>query len=75
MNLLVCSASHLWALGGIAFLQIKDFMAFRWIGYVTLGLSVVLAIFGLIRFLQIRIRLDRYYKKSYDADNNIELTK
>ncbi len=50
-------------------------MAFRWIGYVTLGLSVVLAIFGLIRFLQIRIRLDRYYKKSYDADNNIELTK
>ena len=61
-------------LGGIAFLQLKDFMAIRWIGYVTIGLSVILAVFGLFRFLQIRIHLDRYYQKTYNADTDNELT-
>ncbi|MFP4555237.1 MAG: DUF202 domain-containing protein [Bacteroidales bacterium] len=59
-------------LGGIAFLQLRDFTTIRWIGYVTISLSVILAIFGFIRFLQIKIRLNRYYKDTCETDTKIE---
>ncbi|MDX9846120.1 MAG: DUF202 domain-containing protein [Tenuifilaceae bacterium] len=61
-------------LGGIAFLQLQDFKGIRWIGFLTLGLSVVLALFGVIRFLRIRYRLTQYYKRTFDTNNKIQVT-
>ncbi|MDD2277497.1 MAG: DUF202 domain-containing protein [Bacteroidales bacterium] len=50
-------------LGGIAFLQLQDFSQLRWIGYVAIFLSVIFGIFGILRYLQIRIRIGLYYNQ------------
>lgn len=50
-------------LGGIAFLQLQDFAQLRWIGYVAIFLSVIFGIFGILRYLQIRIRIGQYYNQ------------
>ena len=55
-------------LGGIAFLQLKDFEGSRWVGYVTLGISVVLLCIGLYRYLQIRYRLGNYYQSKQQTE-------
>lgn len=49
-------------LGGIAFLRLTDFESIRWVGYVSLALSVILICVGLVRSFVIRRRLTRYYK-------------
>jgi putative membrane protein len=51
-------------LGGIAFLQLEDFRRIQWVGYLTLGLSVVLIFIGLYRYFQIKGRLSRYYQRT-----------
>jgi putative membrane protein len=51
-------------LGGIAFLQLQGFIEIRWLGYFAITLSFLLAIFGIIRYLQIRNRLIRYYRRA-----------
>lgn len=48
-------------LGGIAFLQLKDFEGTRWVGYATLGVSVIILLIGIYRYLQIKYRLSEYY--------------
>jgi putative membrane protein len=48
-------------LGGIAFLQMEDFVNIIWVGYVALGLSIVFIIIGIYRYLLIKYRLDNYY--------------
>lgn len=49
-------------LGGIAFLQMEDFKDILWAGYSALGLSIVIILIGLYRYLQIRYRLKSYYE-------------
>lgn len=53
-------------LGGIAFLELRDFSQLRWIGYVAIFLSIIFGIFGILRYFQIRIRIGRYYKQKKD---------
>lgn len=50
-------------LGGIAFLQLQDFTKIRWIGYLAIGLSVVFILIGVLRYLQIEKRLQKYYNQ------------
>lgn len=54
-------------LGGIAFLQLKDFEGIRWVGFVTLGISVVILLIGIYRYLQIKYRLSEYYYRKQHA--------
>ncbi|MBN2425853.1 MAG: DUF202 domain-containing protein [Calditrichaceae bacterium] len=54
-------------LGGIAFLQLRDFIEIRWIGYLAIGLSVVIVFIGVLRYFQIRIRLNKFYE--HDNEN------
>lgn len=48
-------------LGGIAFLQLQGFDSIKWIGYISLGLSVSFIVIGFLRFYQLKNRLKRYY--------------
>ncbi len=49
-------------LGGIAILQLTGFENIRWIGYVSLGLSVIFVFIGIVRYFVIKARLIRYYQ-------------
>lgn len=49
-------------LGGIAFLQLEDFSNIVWVGYLAIGLSIILIIIGIYKFFLIRHRLADYYK-------------
>ncbi|MBN2400977.1 MAG: DUF202 domain-containing protein [Spirochaetes bacterium] len=55
-------------LGGIAFLQLQDFIQMRWIGYLAIGLSIISVLIGIFRYIQIKKRLEKYYKLN---DKNI----
>ncbi len=48
-------------LGGTAILGLKDFKDLKFLGYIALSLSVLLVIIGVIRFLQLRKHLKRFY--------------
>lgn len=48
-------------LGGIALLQLKDFTEIRWLGYFSLGLSVIFVIVGITRFIQLHRTLRDHY--------------
>lgn len=59
-------------LGGIAFLQLRDFEGTRWVGYATLGLSGLILLIGIYRYLQIKYRLrEYYYRKKVKAQEEI----
>ncbi len=51
-------------LGGIAFLQLKDFASIRWLGYVTIGLAGVFIVTGIVRFYHLRRSMREYYEEN-----------
>ncbi len=55
-------------LGGIAFVQLKDFENIRWLGFFSFGLSLILIVFGLLRFYKLRKKLGKFYKEK-DLDH------
>lgn len=48
-------------LGGIGLLKLEDFQELKWVGYFSLALSVVILVYGLIRFYILRRRLNNFY--------------
>lgn len=54
-------------LGGIAFLQLKDFTNIRWLGYVAIGLAVVLIVTGVVRFYVLKRGMREHYSEAIDA--------
>ncbi len=72
-TLLAYSRTSLYMLlGGIAFLQMRDFSSIRWIGYLAIALSVILMILGVYRYLQIKYRLGIYYKRDMESNESKE---
>lgn len=59
-------------LGGIAFLQLKDFRSIFWLGYLTIGLSVIFILIGIYRYLQIIKRLSSYYSQHLNEESNFD---
>ncbi|MDO9039707.1 MAG: DUF202 domain-containing protein, partial [Lutibacter sp.] len=53
-------------LGGIALFQITGFERIKWLGYVSLALSVIILIIGIFRFNHLKFKLKKYYLKSKD---------
>ncbi|HEV7350398.1 DUF202 domain-containing protein [Telluribacter sp.] len=50
-------------LGGTALLGLKDFEDLKYIGYISLILSIVMVVIGLVRFYQLKRQLKRFYHK------------
>jgi len=48
-------------LGGIGLLKLEDFRELIWLGYFSLGLSIVVIVYGLIRYWILRRRLNGFY--------------
>lgn len=48
-------------LGGIALFQITGFERIKWLGYVSLSLSVIILIIGIFRFNHLKYKLKKYY--------------
>ncbi|MDA3833362.1 MAG: DUF202 domain-containing protein [Spirochaetales bacterium] len=50
-------------LAGIAFIQLKDFDSIKWLGYISLVLSVVLLVIGIWKYYRLNRQLKEFYKK------------
>ncbi|MHB1148194.1 MAG: DUF202 domain-containing protein [Lutibacter sp.] len=48
-------------LGGIALFQLTGFERIKWLGYVSLALSVIILIIGIFRFNHLKFKLKKYY--------------
>lgn len=59
-------------IAGIAFLGMKDFEGMPYIGITCLVVSVLIVIFGFIRFMQLKKQLDETYKMPRFGDEEPE---
>lgn len=55
-------------LGGIAFLQLQGFDTIKWIGYVSIALSIIIILIGIVRFQYLKRRLRKYFIIPEDVD-------
>ncbi|MCX2679036.1 DUF202 domain-containing protein [Galbibacter sp. EGI 63066] len=52
-------------LGGIAFLQLKDFESIKYLGYLSIALSVIFLVIGIYRFMLLKKSLKKVF---YDSE-------
>jgi len=57
-------------LGGIGFIQLKSFESIQWLGYLSFGISIVMIIYGLIRYYKLKRKLQKLYDE--DAMHRFE---
>lgn len=50
-------------LGGIAIIQLEGFESIKFIGYVSLGLTIILVVVGIYRFQKLNKQLKDYYQQ------------
>lgn len=55
-------------LGGIALFQLTGFERIKWLGYVSLALSVIILIIGIFRFNNLKYTLKKYYLNTNDDE-------
>ncbi len=48
-------------LGGIALIQLEEFANLIWAGYLAFGISVFLLVYGAVRYLVLRHKLQKFY--------------
>ncbi len=48
-------------LAGIAFISLEDFKNLSWVGYLLFGTSIVLVVFGLVRYVELKRKLKKFY--------------
>jgi len=51
-------------LGGIAFLQIEGLGQIKWLGYFSLGLSVVFLVVGIYAYFRLKNKLKKHYSNT-----------
>lgn len=54
-------------LGGIAILQLDGFGNIKFIGYISLGLTILLLIIGIYRYIKLNGRLMAYYLQEHSS--------
>ncbi|HSO86339.1 MAG TPA: DUF202 domain-containing protein [Draconibacterium sp.] len=55
-------------LGGIAFLQLEGLEQIKWLGYLSLGLSVVFLVGGIYTYFKLKNKLKKYYTSENPED-------
>jgi len=48
-------------LAGIAFLQLQGFEKIKLLGYFSLGLSIIILVFGILKYYRLKNKLKKYY--------------
>jgi putative membrane protein len=56
-------------LGGITILTIDSFEPIRWLGYISLGLSIFLIMFGTLRYFILRRKINTHYFQKREETN------
>jgi putative membrane protein len=51
-------------IAGVAFLQLKEFINIRWVGYLLLALSVVVLLTGIINYRLLRKKISGFYTEN-----------
>jgi putative membrane protein len=51
-------------LAGIAMLQMKGLEEIKWLGFVSLALSVIILVFGIFKYYQLKNKLKQYYSQA-----------
>lgn len=49
--------------GGIGLIKLKDFESLRWLGELAIVISVLLVIYGLVRYFLLRRKLHKFYQE------------
>jgi putative membrane protein len=64
-------------LGGIAIIQLEGFESIKFIGYISLGLTIILVVVGIYRFQKLNRQLKNYYHQieSMMRDSNASVKK
>lgn len=55
-------------LAGIAFITLETFTKLNWVGYILFGVSALMIVFGVIRFLALRKKLTKFYESVKDFE-------
>lgn len=50
-------------LGGIAIIQLEGFESIKFLGFISLGLTIILVIVGIYRFQKLNKQLKNYYRQ------------
>lgn len=61
--LMFIRASLYLLLGGIAIVQLEGFNEIKALGYLSVVLSIILVVIGLLRFIHLKRQLTNFYKK------------
>lgn len=62
-------------IGGLTFIQFKDLGTIHWVGYLAIGLSFIFLIVGIVRYYQLKIRLEKnYFAKANQIEDNENTT-
>lgn len=48
-------------LGGIAFIKVEQFSTIVWLGYISIIVSFIMIVFGLVRFKIMNSKLNKFY--------------
>ncbi len=48
-------------LGGIALLKLEDFQQIHFLGYISIGLTIILLIIGIFRYHRLKQKMRNYY--------------
>lgn len=62
-------------IGGLTFIQFENFDTIHWVGYLAIGLSLLFLVVGLIRYYQLKIRLEKNYfaqSNEYNEDEKAQ---
>lgn len=59
-------------LGGIAFMEMDDFKAIKWLAPVCFILSIVILVAGIIKYFLMKNRLKKFYTTSHSKKIHIE---
>lgn len=58
-------------LGGIAFMEMEDFKAIKWLAPICFVMSVLILVTGIIKYFLMKRRLKKYYSDSkFHKDNH-----
>ena len=59
-------------LGGIAFMEMNNFQNIKWLAPVCFALSLVILVTGIIKFIQMKNGLKKFYSTSHSQKIHIE---
>lgn len=57
-------------LAGIAILQLQGFDSIKWIGFLSIVLSILLIMIGVVRFYHLKSSLKKHYRTIKSTSNN-----